>query len=476
MSTRFVLVALFALGCRTDTIKFGDDTGPDGDTTGTTDSEDTSTHPDSGDDSGEVPDTGDDTGEDTGVPAEVDPDYTLCSTTVRAVIDTTGYDTVAQALAYAVDGDVVGVCSGAHYSSWGTIIEKTLTVRGPADADATLYASWDELFFVQRSDFTLENLQVWEAGSVSAGAVIQAYNSTVQLDHVTIYGTYGTHDGGAVFVSDGVLTVDHSTFTHNQSSGGAAIGVVDSDLTVRNSTFSDNQGAEGGAVRVQHTGGENHTARIEDTVFTGNNGRWGGALQFIASGGSSSPGTLVAELYSVEVTDNIGQWGGGICVNGSGRIELSSDANLHVKDNYASAEGGGLYMDAVGAVEATFASSFFTGNTAAAGGGIALVGTAPGQGEIICQQCTIEGNTAVERAGGVLVEGYSGGTDELNPLRLRLSGAHVRSNDATSGGGGVELGLSADLNDTGSDWGVSSGQRNAPNDLYDNRTGVATVY
>lgn len=140
--------------------------------------------------------------------------------------------------------------------------------------------------------------------------------------------------GGAAIASNGIVQIDHSTFTANSTeslygdSGGGAIENT-GPLTIMASTFNANQAGKGGA--VYNEGG---TALIVNSTFSGNSvtvaPRTGGAIHNqLSTDGSNTPGvvTLIADTF---YANSAGGGTGGTLNNNSGntlRIKLSVVAN-----------------------------------------------------------------------------------------------------------------------------------------------------
>jgi hypothetical protein len=289
------------------------------------------------------------------------------------------------------------------------------------------------------------------------GAIYEVKNGTLTINSGTSFDANSAQEGGAI-ESQGTLTVNGSTFTGNQASGGigaggamynyvgkaaisgsdfsanmasdgGAIASIKGPLTVTNSTFESNQATGGFGGAISGTG----TVTINGGAFTTNMAASGGALNAsgtltvsgatitgnIASGGRGGGilgvGTLTVNNGS-SIANNQAQAGGGIWNNGN--LALSDVSIAH---NSAAKTGGGVY-DSSGSVAVTGGS--ISSNQAGAGGGGIFIN----QGAL-----TIEGGTQVA---GNLAGGSGGGIDSL-VAALSLNSITVSGNTATSSGGGV---------------------------------------
>lgn len=108
------------------------------------------------------------------------------------------------------------------------------------------------------------------------GGAIRARNSDLTLNRVTFEGNRATYDGGALVARDSNLTLNRVTFEGNRAgSDGGALYTVSVTANLSDSIFRNNQsGTDGGAIafRVDGPG----QATINGTTFSGNQATGGG--------------------------------------------------------------------------------------------------------------------------------------------------------------------------------------------------------
>lgn len=322
----------------------------------------------------------------------------------------------------------------------------------------------------------------------------------------------GTHGGAIASVSafavdgsvaEATLNLFGSTVSGNAAAGdGGGIYIEGGGGTFQGSELSDNDaGGAGGGLLVEPFGTRPGLPlpaevglNVETTTFVGN--RAAGSL----GGGGAYMAGVRADIFSVEVTDNISDGPGGglllatyahpdgqhlppnISITGGGFARNSADSgsgggiyqaggNLSlldtlVSDNHADDDGGGMFIldhlaptgvHVPGTVQLT--RTLLSGNDAQEGGGLALIRSSLVGGEV-----TLEDNTAIRGAGVKLVAGAYVASIQLNQ-------GHLYRNVATLEGGGVLLQDAvpgtpgADATGLGVDWGAGADD-NLPDDLH----------
>lgn len=180
------------------------------------------------------------------------------------------------------------------------------------------------------------------------------------------------------------------------------------------------------------------TVWLVNCTLTGNTAQQGGGA--VASIGST------LNVYDSFIGSNSSEAGGGIASFSGGSLYLS---NTQVVSNSASEDGGGIYVDTG---IATLRNSLISANIAGNDGG----GTYNGiSGAINSYGSLWSGNSAVGRGGGIAstdafygistgitgnTAAFGGGYDNQpgdQDSVVRLSGGYVRSNVATTAGGGI---------------------------------------
>ncbi len=222
------------------------------------------------------------------------------------------------------------------------------------------------------------------SGGGSGGAV---YNSDgmVTVSSSTFSGNSAVNFGGGIH-NTGSLIVSNSTFLDNSASFGGGISTYGGTVTVTDSIFSSNSSAQGGGGIYLHW---NATITVSDVDFFGNTaGSDGGggihsygtttvSSSTFAGNSTSGGGGGIRQLYdSGTLTvrdstflDNSGGGGGGIH-NYRGRVTV---VNSTFSGNNASYGGGGIGND--GSSTLVVSNSTFSGNGASFGGGIGNFGT-----------------------------------------------------------------------------------------------------
>ena len=366
-------------------------------------------------------------------------------------------------------------------------ITDDLTIDGPGQNRLTLSGNNASRVFhisggttdVEIKDLTIANGRATGTtvdtpfGPVTLGGGILNNGGGLTLSHVTLSNNQAvgaTTGGGAIATLFGAtLTVGHSTFTNNRSSGtftafgGGIYNDAGSTLTVEHSTFTGNQATAslsgappqgiGEAGALSNAGGSVATishSRFEGNLARGGDGANGGPGQ---SGGLGGEGTgsaidnvhasVLAPFASSTMTIEHCRFTGNLSIGGNGGHGGAGGA-------------GGAGGTARGAIQnigsiLTVVHSTFTDNQAMGGNG---------------------GNGGTGRnggAGGGSAGGAISNTDgALNPIRSTLQVSHVLfhanqaiggrgGNGSTNGNGGAGgVGTGGGLRNFASDWDVSN--------------------
>jgi predicted outer membrane repeat protein len=163
-----------------------------------------------------------------------------------------------------------------------------------------------------------------------------------------------------------------------EEGGGAGIRCF-SDVTFRDLILEDNEAANTGGIVI--LGG---SPSLEDVIIRGNTGQYETGGLFIGSGS-------FATLTDVLITENIGDYGGGIGMWGASvhfeRVEISYNTASHF--------GGGVYSSNDSSV---YIDCRFIGNNCPKGGGMYL-----SVGSIDMQDCLFKDNVAAFYGGAIYV-------------------------------------------------------------------------
>ncbi|MEL6477471.1 MAG: choice-of-anchor Q domain-containing protein [Pseudomonadota bacterium] len=270
----------------------------------------------------------------------------------------------------------------------------------------------------------------------SAGGAIFSDTSLTIRDSL-FEDNFALNAGGAVGNFGGVLVVEDSAFTGNQSnSGGGGIVVAQTAstptegaaLTIRNTSFTENVGVTGGAVLTQvtteientqfirneangglagdqgrggglaalaETGFSENTLHIDGSVFEGN------VADGSASGDQPAGGGLLTSGVSAEISDTVfrqnSAYHGGGAVITEGTVSVSSVSGTTFEANTGHL-GAGLYVSNYSDRALPVSNSSFVGNYADnRGGGLYSLGATD------VSQSTFTGNMAVDGGGALAI-------------------------------------------------------------------------
>ena len=198
-------------------------------------------------------------------------------------------------------------------------------------------------------DLTVANCIFYrnETFSRSGGAIcnyLSAGNLTVTAS--TFTENFADEQGGAIRVQAGNTTIEDCVFTGNKikkDTGGigGAIKVDTGTLVISRCTFTGNKCRDGGAV------GADTTATITRCIFSNNNP----VIAAPRYGTVASRGDLPVTVTNCLFYGNRVQYGGGICINGSGTNENLNVINCTFSGNILAGTttgGGAIYSQKTG--------------------------------------------------------------------------------------------------------------------------------
>ena len=253
------------------------------------------------------------------------------------------------------------------------------------------------------------------------------------LQNIKLNGQKTSHDGRAIHVVKGSLTVLNNTqllnFKQASGQGGAILLEENASLTVnggsaRSAIFSNNEvdgeaDADGGAIAA----GKNCSVSLANAQFIGNkadNGN-GGAFSVDAQGEDAQEISLV----NVVLRSNTAGSGGAVSAGENANLTVE---NSTFTSNAASEDGGAVRIGGNGAL--TLKGGTFTGNKAQRGG---TVYVAPAASATISNG-TYRSNTANANGGAVYVAAAQGeGDGEARIGTLTLEGGSLTGNSAALG-------------------------------------------
>lgn len=247
-------------------------------------------------------------------------------------------------------------------------------------------------------------------------------NGQLTLDNITVTGGHIRGKGGAVFASEGAVSVIHSTITNNVAGGvevfegGGGI-YARGPVTVSDSTFSENKAGdpENTAIGPFGSGGAIYgggIVNVSNTILKDNsaNGGNGGAI-------FGEKGSNLTVTDSMLIKNSSLYRGGGISWSGTITIKSSTINGNNTKENGGGIHGSGDLL--------LVKDSSITGNTAAFDGG-GLYGYA--LSELSVNNSTISDNKAEQNGGGIFIAG-----------RLFVRSSTISGNVGKGTGGGIYM-------------------------------------
>jgi hypothetical protein len=267
-------------------------------------------------------------------------------------------------------------------------VMESVTITGPGAGVITVSGNnASRIFVVENAAHTAINVAIsgltLTAGS---GGAVAVSDEVLTLRGVVITDSKA-QSGGGIFVStDGQLTLEASTISGNRADGvgtplGGGLYLGPSSVAlVRNSTISGNQviAGEGGGVFVD--GG---SLTVENSTISGNQ-----AITGDGGGGLGARGGLLTVANST-ISGNVASGGSGIVATESTLTVESST----ISDNVASGPGGGLSL--AGGTTAVIRNSTVAFNTAARAGGGIFVKPVPSSAAVTLLSTIVADNNAV---------------------------------------------------------------------------------
>ena len=212
-------------------------------------------------------------------------------------------------------------------------------------------------------------------------------NLPVYLSNLKLTNATASSAGGAIAVSDELLTLTDCTISNSTSGGNG--GAIDESggnaglLTLLRTTFLNNKGVNGGAVAIEITSPNTISLNVQDSTFSGNTATNGGAISATAffpnvnisgtalynnsasgNGGAINLDSGVVSISQSTISGNTASSGGGIGVGGSQiQLALRNDTiTLNVQTS-ATGNGGGIFWNnTTGNSSMTFNSNIIAGN------------------------------------------------------------------------------------------------------------------
>lgn len=351
----------------------------------------------------------------------------------------TMYNSVAEAVAAAEDGDTIVVLKNTYESGIKINKKLTITVEGKnADGTSvTITKSGSEPIFT-----VVEEKETIATETGTEGEY--TYSEVQRNGDLTLKGTesyklvldgFGIEsEGSLVHVKSGKLTVEYcvlqnAKFKNSNSSAGGALRFEGGTLSVKNAEFKNNYARLGGAVNVTHRDGSK--IEFEDCVFDGNSAVEGGALY----------NTSTVTLRNCEFKNNTATSVGGGIGNLSGGVMYVHDCTF--TGNSTDGRGGGFYTD--GKIE-LYGGTFTENKAETEGAAFAYNRTTSASRYFSAKKSQSENgtlpsitNNTCENGSAVMLHGeveYFEADIQSNNVKyaLRLGGATVKLNGGTIDG------------------------------------------
>lgn len=185
-----------------------------------------------------------------------------------------GAGSLRQAIADAVDGDVIGFDASIAgqtilLSSDQLIVDaKRISITGPTANGITLSAGGSSrvMHVLNTSNVTLTNVTVTGGnvgGAFGGGGILN--DGILTIDHSTIAGNSANSGSGGAVSSNGTLTVSNSTLSGNSALYGGALYTSTGQLTLINTTVTGNASGQGGGI-------DGAAAVLRNSIVAGNSG------------------------------------------------------------------------------------------------------------------------------------------------------------------------------------------------------------
>jgi predicted outer membrane repeat protein len=273
----------------------------------------------------------------------------LADTLVVTNMNDSGAGSLRQAIINSVSGDTItfdASLAGETITLSATlVIDKDLTIDGSSLSSKISVSGNDSVsVFIVNSEVTvlIKSLIIKDGGQVSLGAGI-FNDGTLTVTNSLLSGNQTVFDptvlsggfGGAIY-NIGDLRVTNSTFSENTGSRGGAIYCSDGTMTVVNSTFVSNsvssENGDGGAIF------DSCDSRIANSTFSSNSAEHnGGAL---LTDNNLNPVVILNSTFYANTAVNVG---GGIANAGRLSIKNSTFSNNN-------APSGGAIRNGLGGV------------------------------------------------------------------------------------------------------------------------------
>jgi hypothetical protein len=363
-----------------------------------------------------------------------------------------------------------------------------ITVSGDANGSGTHNMGDSRIFSVPyvtggSSQLTISGLTLsggFPGATATGGAIYLGEGAHLSLDDMTVTGNaVGTGAGGAIGTDSGKyseITITDSTISGNDAGIGAAINSF-GPLSIDNSTFSGNEASGGGGGAIAF-GQKYGPLEITDSTISGNSAFSGGAVTVSPFTGPKYAAND-SQISNTTISGNSATLsGGGILVGGLASADGSiTVTHTTLSGNYTinTTSFGGAIDASGGPMYGTFrvVDSTVSGNDAGAGGGVSVRSQVGPNGSISAENSTIASNTVTYEGGGLWAFSYasSGGGPYISPP-IGLNSTIVGDNTLDTSGTPDDLGR--DNMATGGGFQLSFSLVEAPTDAIDTQANSIT--
>jgi len=326
------------------------------------------------------------------------------------------YPNIYQAVAVAIDGDVIEVAAGTYLGSYLSPQGKSITISGELHEDGTPAVILDgqqsgAVLWCYHGEDTLtvfRNLILTNGSSYYGGGLSCYDGSSPALENCIFRDNMGTIEGGGVHLRENCNPAFiNCRFEGNFANGpgGGMFCMENSNPTLMNCVFDGNDAApDGGGIYCRDS-----SPTLTNCTLMNNASSVGGGVYCI----NSSP-----EFLNCMIKLNAASFGSGIYCYGGGGSPTFTDCMI--ESNSANIYGGGIYCDYY--ATPIFSQCAILDNVASSAGGLHCeANSAPS-----LNACTISNNTAVDIGGGIFCSTSS-------PI---ITDCTITSNIASGGDGG----------------------------------------
>ncbi len=178
------------------------------------------------------------------------------------VVDPSAGQTIQDALAIAVSGDVIELMDGVYLGEGnrGLSIPSTispLTIRSATHAGNCIIdaSNLGQVIYSQGVDLLIEGI-TFRNGAADYGGAFLCYGGNVTIRHCEFFGNRATQAGGALcLLNTGTVAIVNGLFVENVAQEGGAIFLNFATTTgILHTTFNRNNSSGSGAIHADHIG------------------------------------------------------------------------------------------------------------------------------------------------------------------------------------------------------------------------------